>query len=450
MKHINLKRFLMATVVATAVISATSCLRDDDIELLRHPLELRGDFDPKYCVPLGYGQMNINELLNSLNPDYRGLVDESEDVVTVFYHAGGSDTVKGMNFSPIRSIRKPLFTKDEGTWNHHDSILTYDFDIDLFNNTGDVDLGQANISIKDLWMKMDLGTRAYCPDNVRQGLIDYVRVVFDSVRLTYIDHNGVLKNYDIFDTVDMRVDNIVEGGMREDSINLAPIINELPSKISATMRFRVSVNTNLYAGAIDYMSLKQLVDSLNITYLVNTMNVDVLFPFNIKIGDLPYSFDLDITEDLSQSGIDSLIGDVTDGLNIDLKESFFGIRFVNDLPLELTMHAAVLDADSNVLFDLLPLDTIEQARMAPMPNDPLLHESIASSPSTIECLIDADRLAKLAQAKSVHIDLGLRTNDLMVVAKRSDYLQMQAYLKLHPSIKARYKITEKGLLNPKN
>jgi hypothetical protein len=88
-----MKKSTLLMTILLACGAFASCLRSDDLEMLRHPIHVTGSVDPQYGVPVATGEMNINDLLSHLSAEYQGFIADDEEVITVEYQTTMRDTI---------------------------------------------------------------------------------------------------------------------------------------------------------------------------------------------------------------------------------------------------------------------------------------------------------------------------------------------------------------------
>ena len=187
-----MKKSTLFIAVLLVCGALSSCLRSDDLEVLRHPINVTGSISPQYGIPVASGEMNINDLLSNLSSEYQGLITD-DNVITLDYEAHMSDTILAFsqipnfmgNVAPARN-----YAKDGTTWYSKDTTIIDTIDIDFFTDVADL---SGQIDMEHIWL--NLAVRAYgeCPESIRP----YVRATFDNLAIKYEDHNGTLKTFNV-------------------------------------------------------------------------------------------------------------------------------------------------------------------------------------------------------------------------------------------------------------
>ncbi len=427
------KRLFFATILALA-FTMTSCLRDDDWEMLKHPLNITGEMHPTFGIPIGSGQMNMNDLLTSMSAIYEGIIDESSNTITVQYNVNVSDTIYALNYIPT-SKRKGAAKTDFYT---KDTIVETAIDIDFFNNVIEL----QNLSIAHVYVVLSVGVEGNAPDFV----VNHVHAVFDSMELWYDDYNGVHKQFIPTDvdlsTFSVQIDNIQDGIHQTfDTMDMAQMINERPSKLYARYHMKFNVDSEIISENIANMTIPQILAGLNMTHIIYSANMDVEMPLSVSINDMAYSFYLDLGKGLSGVNLDSIINSINEGLSAEITMSEFTLATENGIPLNLTLSAYGCAADS--VTRLCTLFTDKKVHSAPRRQvDPIVYEADRSQPPTKDTIVaqlNRTVLDQLNSSKYLRVDITVDSRDpnnnlQHVAVKRDDFLQLKAYLKVHPDI----------------
>jgi len=416
----------------------TSCLRDDDWEMLKHPVSITGQMHPVFGIPIGTGQMNMNDLFTNMSAIYEGNIDTNSNTITVEYNVNVSDTIRALSYVPFpgfkgskgsRSPKSSFYTKD--------TVVETAIDIDFFNNV----IGLENLSIAHVYVVLSVGVQGNAPDIVAQN----VNAVFDSMELWYDDHNGVHKQFTPSD-VDLSSFSVTINDLRTgsqqtfDTMDMASMINERPSKLYARYHMKINVDNSLITENIATMSIGQILDSLQISYLVYSANMDVDMPLSVSVNDMMYSFYLDLGNGLSGINLDSILRNIDEGISAEIAMSEFTLETSNGIPLNLTLSAYGCASDSVTRLCTLFSDrVVRAAQMAPVPNDPAVYEAVAPSYDTVAAQLNRATLDQLNQSKYLRVDILVDSRDPQnnlrhVAVKRSDLLDLKAYLKVHPTV----------------
>ena len=93
-------------VTALMLTLFSSCIRNEDLELLRHPIHVQGEVDPYFGVPIAYGELTLNDIYEMLNENYTGWLDPNEDVVTLVFDTTAQDIIYALGYDPTGDTAK--------------------------------------------------------------------------------------------------------------------------------------------------------------------------------------------------------------------------------------------------------------------------------------------------------------------------------------------------------
>ena len=421
-----MKRFLLTALIAVTAASLASCIRSEEWELLRHPVHVQGTLDPNFGTPIAYGEVTINDVLHMFNGDYTGLLDPEDDVLTINFEGEGSDSILASSLISKQGGQKGVFMAS-------DTTISYGVDITLFDNVTLQEILDGNISINHLWLDFAVDIHGDCPDTVREDVSRYVHAVFDSLVVNYTDHNGVEHTFPGLSMEPIPFDSVlVNKHLQYDSIDLSEIVNSMPRHVKVSFRFRFALDDYLFSEDLADSYFSQTLDSIKMTKIYYDAKIKVAFPFEVSIGALPYSFDVDLGDGLSQVDFDAFFDSIGEGVEMDLKDSYLTLGFTNGIPLTLGLGGTLLDANDMPLMALFA-DTIASARTAPSPDDATAQVAVEGTRSQVTVAMNKQRLQLLRDARKIRFDMLMTTGKKHVIVRRSDYLKIKVYLKLHPA-----------------
>ncbi|MBR1766688.1 MAG: hypothetical protein IJ745_06595 [Bacteroidales bacterium] len=438
-----MKKNRIFVLIVAAVGLLSSCLRSDDLELLRHPIHVTGSVNPEYGVPVAYGEMNINDILSRLSEQYQGIITDDE-VITVQYQATGSDTIYALSnmpsFSSAPVIRQHhVGAKDEPIWYYKDTIVMDTIDVDFFN---DVQLN-GGIDISHIWLT--LGVSAY--GDLWDTLVPYIHAQFDNLSISYDDHDGVRKTFSGLSVDPVVINDITDGFERHfDSVDIARIINDMPRRVYATYRLRFQVSSDVQNSDISSLPFNQVLDSVRMTRFIYSADINLNMPLSVKFNDLSFSYNLDLGDGLAEVDLNSIGQNVSEGLSIDVDSSLLRMTLDNGIPLEMTLDAILKDANGRDLKTLFSNELVKAPVLMANPNNPLDTVAFGSSRSILETHLDADDLQLLSQAKTIKVNLKINSRNTHVSIRRDDFLKIKVFLRVHPSVAVDISLTDDGLL----
>ncbi len=439
-----MKRLVLVAIMAAVALTSISCIREEDMEIFKHPIHIQGSIDPNFGVPIGQGEMNLNDLLTTLDDTYTGLILPEEDILTIYYENSIRDTLHLNHFfdDDKHSGKKGHHgTKDVGDEGDSiiwaDTVLHYNVDIDLFNKVSADELSDYDMSIGHLWVSLVSYLGSDSPDANRQDILDNASIVFKDYALSYVDHIGDTHQFHDLNLPPISLFDFLTGGeIHFEDVDMAEIINSLPQAIIASYRMTLKVDTSYFTGITvpDIRCFKDLADSLHLTWMSFAADLSVRFPMMIHIGALPFHYTIDFGDALEQVDLESILQKIDENVQVTLEESSLNLIIENGLPLDLAIRGTLIDENGVPLSCIIPLDTIKAAPVAPLADGSGDHEAIGTTTSKIRALLDYDKLVDLNNSKGLRFDFGVATGDGHAAIKRTDKLKVRVYLQVHPNI----------------
>lgn len=435
-------------LAALLAVFFSSCVRSEDIDLLRHPIHVQGDVDPYFGVPIAYGELTLNDIYEMLNANYTGWLDPNENIVTLVFDTTVTDIIHATGQSPSG---KSYIAKggSKGFVDFIDTVKEYSVDITLFDDARLSGITSADLTINHLWFNLDAVYQGHCVAGLEDTVQRYVRAVADSLVIKYVGHDfqtHVFTGLPPIDPINI-TDVLNRQTLSFDSIDLAPLINSMPRRITASFRFKFSVDDAWVVNNATNPSFAQMMNDISMTYLEYDAAVSVAFPFEIHIGMLPYDFTIDLGEGLATVNIDSILNSLGDNVDAELKDSYLNLAFDNGIPFNFMVSASMLDADSNYLFEVVNLDTILSAPTAPLADDPTTLEATGVTQTIVRAKLNQEKLRKLKDARKMNIGLAISSGTGRVAVQKSNSLKIKASLQVHPSVAIDLPITDRPILH---
>ncbi len=453
------KRLFLVGLLATVLLFG-ACT-DDEKALFNHPYRMQGELDPSFRVPIiSSGQLNFNDLLSSFDGTFTGAIT-SDNVITFHYDTSIRETiiVGGLITQPAnrtaRHAVKRHTTKTSSTpFISRDTVITYTIPIDLFDKADMQSIVDGNISIGEILVNLGAFINGGCPPNVDSALRAYVSARFDSIFIDYQAHDYSNHTFSGFASQSLELNDIIAGGMLQfDSINVAEIVNWMPRSITAGFRMHLDVDSAIVEDQLGAIlsnpsainSFHELLDSLRMTWLTFGADLAVNIPFEIRIGNLEYTYELELNGngDTSQSVLESLDTMLTrllgDGaVNLDSSHVTAFLTLENDIPFNLRINGTLVDENGVPLYLLLADTTIAAAQIAPIIPGSNIWESVGPTRTCIELPLTVEALEKMTQASKLKLNLSIATSvadNHFVRVKRTDYLKIKLGVQLSPNIK---------------
>lgn len=403
--------------------------------IFNHPIHIQGEIDPHLGIPVAYGEMNFHDIIALLDESYSGYVDSESETITIRYHMSTGDTISSSK-TGVHTKRATVRNSSSDTWITADTTLTFDLPINIFESVAWEEVVNDDLSIDHFWLDISAFAKVLCNAEISNLIEEYAYASINSIDIKYTDHQGNTHPFNdfTFDTLFIR-DITLGQSANLNRIDLANIINSLPQKISATVDLAITASTEIITD-MPYSGFEEFMDSLRISQFVYTLDLDASIPFSIHIGDLPYSFILDLGEQgLQTLNLDSLAQQLHEGIDIELKDSKICLDIENGIPANLRLKATLLDANENEISAIFPEDTILAAPIGPIEGDGESYHAIGTTRTLLTANLNSQSLIDLSNAKKIKIDLGISTNDNghHVSIEKEDFLKLRAYVKIHPS-----------------
>lgn len=438
-----LKRFLVVAAVVIGTLTTVSCLRDDDLDILRHPIHIEGSLSPNYALPVASGQMSFNDLLANLSSDFTGYIEANNEVLTVKWDGVYSDTIYPLSNYIAKSTPRPM-PKDETYLYEKDTTISQSIPIPLFDNADLEQLANSSLAIKELWVNLTVAARGE-PASV----MEHITASYSEMLVTYVDRNGVTRQFDPLTSVtEVEVENLREGlHVEYDSINLASIVNSYPRQIDVSFRFNLKVKSSIQYIDWESYSFAQMLDTLRMARLIYSIGANVRVPFDINMGHFSYTYDLDLGDGTSDFNLDSIVGKIHDSLHVNVDSLKLMLDFYNHIPVDLKVDAQMLDADGHTQTHLFDNQTIRAGKLHEMhPPYRGSYRAYDTTHTRVPAMLTNHDVENIKQWRTLRLKVGLYSNDQFVVIRREDYLRIRASLQAAVAANFNIPVTENGLI----
>lgn len=448
-----MKKSVLFAAVGAALMLMTSCIKDDDLELLRHPIHVQGSVSPVFGVPLASGEMTLNDLLSNMSNTFSGYIDDTATIITFLYE----DSLSGTTGSTSKYIpKRPLTEAKTGTWLTKDTVIEQAVPIDFFDQVQFLD----ELEVGHLWVDLQVGVRGtYQNDDA--SLNDKLRVAFKHVKLKYTDYRGTVRDFlpeDFLDSVGF--EQLANWHYKSyDTVDMASTINNRPKQIVVSMTMSLSLNTSVInSTSIQDSTLLQIINKVKMMQLDYKARVKVRMPFQVSLKKIYYDYTLDIGDGMASINFDSILNSINEGLHADVTGAEFTLAVRNGIPLNLSMQAHFLNENDNYITSLFSGgDTIvEHAPLQVLEYDALGRPYIykANGMTDVQNLTVKLRKSKLEQikrAKKLKVGVSMTSpkinnKNVIVAVHRTDKMAMKAIMKVSPTVNADIAITENGVL----
>lgn len=442
-------------VAALAALCLTSCLRDEDKDLLRNPIHVSGSVSPSLGIPVGYGEVTLDTLLGMLDSNYSGMIDPNSNMLTIEYSFDTSGSIEGAN-TGVKHRRFRLRTKDADTLSYKDTVFEFKQAINVFSSLpvdlsliDSLEFDEVRLHL-DLWFKGEnLG--------IDSTISSSVKITIDSLLIDYVDNHNNPHTYDDLSNLKL-IDNaaILDGRRIDTTVNIAEIVSALPKEITVKVRMRLAILSSLVAGDVTQLGFEDLLDSIQLARINYSAGLDVHFPFKLKIGLLPYTYYLSLGEQgLKSLNLDSIIDALKEkykaDMKFDLNDASLNMVFKNNIPLNLNIQADVLKSDSSLLIQNIFNDEIKGSLLK-WSDEYAAYISDGPDPAQSPIrfgIEDTATLNKLPDAAIIRLNIGIATtNRRHVVVRKTDYMGIRAFVKLGLNANMDMTLTEEPLPIP--
>ena len=451
------KRLLFMGVAATLLLFA-SCT-DEDKMLLSAPYRVQGELNPQFRLPvISRGELNLNDLLKSLDGDFSGNLDINDTTVVFKYENEFSDTIEvnatgKRSYAPAPRTKKRHARKDDtdNALFSIDTVISYPIDIDLFDKV-DPNLLHDGNTIHKIWLDLTAAIKGFCPDNAAQAVHDYVSARFDSLAIGYLGNDGLYHTDFELPPLSLVIDDILVGdSITFKDVDLAPIFNKFPRHLDISFHLNLIVDNGFAEENTQDLEhiehFQELLDSLGMTTLLYDAKINVRIPFEVHLDQLAYSYSLNLRGEGSAEGSSSIFDKIDSILNSMLGEGAVSIDsssvtaylvLQNGIPLNFTLNGVLVDENGNELQNGTLVEHQFVAASGTMPTgvaDVLKADPDRPVESIVELPLTMGQLQAFSDASALKLDLGMTTNgsEYMRVGPE-DCLRMSLQVKLSPDV----------------
>lgn len=432
MKNMSKKAFFSFALASILAFSFTSCLKDGDLEALKHPIHLQGTFNPNLGVPLGSAQISIGDLISMFKQTNGFIEIDADSVVTIAF-----DTCFDTHTDVGNKVMRKNGRKDAGdTVCILSEVYEGAIDIDIFDNINGIP-SDEDFQVSGLFATLQSRVKANATPQTASLMASHnVTANIDSVHIQFMDKSNVWHEISIADSnytvaADQLTSPTSNGCLINllDNTNLSSIINSRPKKMSYALRLTFTCpSTEMFS--VDPTEF--MMDSLQIRSLDLHSTIGVRLPLSIYLRELSYGVDLAI--DLNA------LADQLDKYDASLEESHLYLELENGLPLGFNIQAEMQDAANNTLCHITGTSTaIGGAQTTLNPGTGTYFATKATS-GLIDIVLDQQTVSAFRSAHHIHINSSVFTSDNTNPAKpcvsirQGDILAARAYLQVHPTL----------------
>ena len=439
-------KFLL--IISCFALLTAACTKEGDFDELKHPIEIRGNFDPQYGFPIARMSANVEDLLGLVHTseNIAVYIDEN-DVVAFRYSDTLNNSFSNDDFSS-KGMKKSQGVKHQsGTKGLIDTIflepkvLKGTTRFDLFNRLAQY--GTDSVECKGLYVNLTAILESHVSDPVL-ALIDHgVVVYFDSLHVKIKGKSGDPYEVPLPSSLDrINVTELVGGDTIKilDERDVSDIINRKPVEVDYCVRLNMALTEELLTTAPLFIK-----DSLKIDSISTSLIVDVDFPLQFSCRQVKYTDTMSL--DLTQ--MDTLLDKIDKYMAFKDTGSYLSIHTENHMPLSFAMNIACLDQyGAPLLTNLLGSNnTIKGAPLKPHTTIAGSFQSAGSTPSDIVLPITPALLKHLRNTKALQISYELSTSTEgagvprpPVVIHKADKLDLSLFLSIAPHVHFTYSL----------
>ncbi|MGX8712937.1 MAG: hypothetical protein ACSW8I_04540 [bacterium] len=441
-----MKKTLFFAAMLATVCAMTSCVKGSDLELLRHPVHVVGEsIDPTFGIPVAYGDLDMNDILQKLGTDYSGYVDPDSTTITLIYEAQFDSTIEVNTSLKKKSMapatRKGIRSRKDGTddWVTFKQTQHKSVSIDFFKSVQ----SYGDIEFDAIWLDITTGVKAEFSDNT---MADYVEVSFDSIMLTYLPMDATVPQYKaINDTIVLN--NLIVGDTKKfKRIDLSDVVNSAPTAIDVAFRLNFKMSPDYVTLMIENEGFEYWLDTMKVTKFQYDADIKVTMPLSIGIGNMQYDFPVSLGEGIKSINLDSIVKSMNEGLTVDIDSSILTLKMDNGIPLNITLSADLCDAQGHAFNNLFTDETIKAAKLGIDPKDATRWEAIDTTTTNLRVKLDSKQLEDLSKAKTLKLRMAFDSSGKHVDIKREDKLYMKVYLLVDPRLNIDIEVTHSGII----
>ncbi len=431
MKH-KINRLVLLACIG---MLATACT-DDLNRFFDNPYWIHGEFNPSYGVPIGHGEIKLEEALDKIKdlPEEVAITyDETTDIVTLKYATTlhNEIAVEGENEEnpDAKGTKEGESEVAENTY-----ILSDSIPVNIRSTFASYIPDSNQLQLQNLFISLTSHITTLYSENTPSALEKWNAAFFlDSAKVYVRDTNGGDRILLAELNNSISLSGLVsDEGVTEqlfDKVDVSELIHLDFNEISYMVALRARIE-----GEATFTSVAHfLKDSLEITNFVLDNDILLEYPITGMISDLGQTFDVQMNT-----------GDIdTWGIEIDTAQLVLEIE--NGIPLELCLQAHLADSMGNILCEAFPNSAHDTINAAGVQWNESSQSYISGTPSssTHYITLNAERFRHLQRCRHIQIVMaastsrneadGTASNDSKMVSLRGqDKLKVRAYVQASP------------------
>lgn len=413
-------------VLMLACLVLTACIKEGDFDELGHPLELSGDFDPIFGVPIAKMSADMGTIVNMVDSTGKMAVDvNGEGIVALHLY----DTMRAHLNWHVQKGGMAAARKGPD-----DTILTQSFikgtqSTSLFSKLQNLDVEGLTFDAVNTNVTADIQVFI---SNTFQHLVNRgIRITFDSIRLYvecsdgYSEELNTLVRDRVFDVPQLEAGQHIEIIANDD---MKRFMTHKPLFVRYSIRMNTAIPTDEWTARDTNINL----DSIGVDSVV----AGIYTSLNIPLALACTGFGVNDTVALDLAELESSLDEVRNYVTLDDNDkSYLAFVIDNYLPVEVGFDATLLDATGNpICGSILGGDTMLAGAPIVAMGDGRRYVSDGSTQSTIKVLLTNSLLENLSKTRKIVFSVRLRTseNGQTVAIRPEDKLNVRAYIKVNP------------------
>ena len=452
-----MKRKTALWAIVVAAVAFVSCLRDDDLNLLKHPIHVVGEATPGLGAPIGYGEMNVSDIITMLSDSYRGHLRTSGDTVAIFIDTTVADTLRHMaeSSAPSTFLHNAVFAKDGSIGK--DTTITYGLDLPIFEDAAVDSLLYGHITISHLLITLQTHFKVECPDTAKTVITNYAEASVKDLHVYYTGHGG--QQFELgqdkipFDSTS--ISRLLEGdSVIADHSDMSDIINRLPTHVEVSYKLHFKIKSDFFTDHAGDDNFNDMLDSISQLYFHYQAHLSAEMPLSMKIDALPYNIAIDFSNDsLTRLDLQSVTDSISRGLEVHIDSAHLTLAFTNGLPIAFTLSAALLDENGTAIGDSILRDqTILSSTTVATDATGTCYHTQSPTLTNVTLHLDENLIRDLHKARKLNLRLRVCSSPSNGVGRDvligpDDFLGVKTFIQIHPSAKLDMRLTNSGIIN---
>lgn len=420
--HRELKIMMVGLFLA---VMMSSCVKEGDFEALKHPIEIQGDFDPVFGLPIAKMSADMNTFINMFDSVGRWSVTVNDNGIVSL---NLSDTMRAkLNWSIRKGKAEQPKLSGDTIFKH--IIISGTQTTNLFNTLQTLNL--ENVSVDHLITNVDADAKAYLSETFDNLLDRGIHITFDSMtfEVACVDgHSEMLKTessnkkYDLQDIKDGC--NILI--LKNSDMGIFTI--HKPMYVLYRIRMNLAIPLDQWITNEEWLNL----DDIGVDSVTAEIHTNIEMPLTFASSQ----FSIDDTMNVNLAKLDSSLAQIRGYVNLGNNEgNYLALAIDNGLPVGISFGAALLDESGNPITDLTHNDTILKPASIMPSADGSTYIAKEPGKSIIKLSLNQSLLDNLAKTRSIGFHIEMQTTDGAIVSiLPENKVDVRAYIVVSPHV----------------